>query len=83
MTMIEHNRGNIYGETVKSAYPYIVYGSVRGLVSEHRTLSGATRSMLRDASGCASLGGGAYSDASIWAWTEDGWVADGADQDDD
>ena len=45
---------------------YDVRGSVRGTIStNHRTLSGAVRSMLRDARSCASLGGGAYSDAGV------------------
>ena len=45
---------------------YDVRGSVRGTIStNHRKLSAASRSMLRDCRQCASLGGGAYSDACI------------------
>ena len=45
---------------------YDVRGSVRGTIStNHRTLSGAVRSMRRDCRQCASLGGGSYSDARI------------------
>lgn len=75
------HRAHIDGMTVKSKCDYIVYGSVRGLVSEHRTLSGAEKSLTRDRNGCASLGGGAYSDASIYQWDDEaGWVAtDGND----
>ena len=55
---------------------YIVYGDVRGLVSEHRTLSGAIRGYDRDSADCAWLGGGAYSDVRMYAWDEGaGWVA--------
>lgn len=44
---------------------YRVAGEVRGIISYHRELSAAARSMHRDAAGCDSLGGGAYSDASV------------------
>ena len=45
---------------------YVVRGSVRGTIStNHRTLSGAVRSMRRDCRQCADLGGGSYSDACI------------------
>lgn len=45
---------------------YCVRGSVRGTISaNHRTLSGALRSELRDAAQCRACGGGAYSDASV------------------
>jgi hypothetical protein len=59
--------------TVRSKNNYIVYGSVRGLVSEHRTQSGAEKSLSRDQSGCRSHGG--YSDASVYEWTGDGWTS--------
>lgn len=49
---------------------YIVKGSVRGTISRHTKLSAAIRSMLKDERQCASLGGGAYSDVSIFR--EDG-----------
>lgn len=45
---------------------YDVRGSVRGTISaNHRTLSGAVRSMRRDCRQCARLAGGSYSDAQI------------------
>jgi hypothetical protein len=46
---------------------YIVRGNVRGLISRHRTESAARKSAARDARACASLGGGAYSDARVYA----------------
>jgi hypothetical protein len=47
---------------------FLVRGSVRGKVSSnHRTLSGAVRSMLRDRRSCGRLGGGSYSDAEVYA----------------
>ena len=61
--------GNV---TVSSNAALIVYGSVRGLVSEHRTQSAAEKSLSRDQSGCESQGG--YSDADIYAWSEGGWT---------
>ena len=63
--------------TVGSKWNYIVYGSVRGLVSEHRTRSGAERSAADDSNGCSSLGGGAYSDAIVYGWTDGGWAVCG------
>jgi len=65
-------RSMIYGVTVASEYPYIVYGSVRGLVSEHRSERAARRSLAHDQTGCESHGG--YSDASVWEQTADGWA---------
>lgn len=47
---------------------FIVCGSVRGLVSEHRTIKGAIRSLLRDGRGCKAQGG--YSDALVYAWDD-------------
>ena len=45
---------------------YDVRGPIRGTISKnHRALSGAVRSMLRDCRQCSSLGGGSYSDARI------------------
>ena len=76
------NKAYIENLTVSSKQNYIVYGSVRGLVSEHRTQSGAERSAAKDRNGCHSLGGGAYSDVSVYQWTARGWqvceVADAA-----
>lgn len=65
------NRSNIEGLTISSAQPVIVYGSVRGLVSEHRTVQAAARSLARDQRGCRSQGG--YSDAYIYVWTQGRW----------
>jgi hypothetical protein len=65
-------RAMIDSVTVRSSYPVIVYGSVRGLVSRHRTISGAARSLRRDQDGCERQGG--YSDAYIYEWSpEEGW----------
>lgn len=44
---------------------YTVEGSVRGIISRHRTLSAACRSLLRDQRQCSGLGGGSYSDAAV------------------
>lgn len=57
--------------TVSSKHAYIVYGFVRGLVSEHRTQIAAEKSLIRDQRGCRSQGG--YSDASVYEWTGEGW----------
>jgi hypothetical protein len=57
--------------TIESQHAIILYGSVRGLVSEHRLVSGARRSLERDRRGCRSQGG--YSDAKVYEWTTDGW----------
>lgn len=61
--------------TVRSNNRYIVYGSVRGLVSEHRTQSGAERSAEADRRACKNLpGGNSYSDVSVYCYDEDnGW----------
>lgn len=59
-------------------YRYIVYGSVRGMVSKHRTAAGAERSLAADRRGCRSLGGGAYSDARVYVIDRagvEGWRA--------
>lgn len=59
--------------TVESNCQYIVYGSVRGLVSEHRKVEAALRSARRDQAGCASQGG--YSDAYVYRWdASEGWA---------
>lgn len=57
--------------TVRSGSSYIVYGSVRGLVSEHRTQSGAQESLAGDQRGCKSQGG--YSDARVYQWDGESW----------
>lgn len=61
--------------TVRSNNQYIVYGPVRGLVSEHRTQSGAERSADKDRRGCSNLpGGNSYSDVSVYRYdTDNGW----------
>jgi hypothetical protein len=64
-------RSQIAGMTVASDARYIVYGSVRGLVSSHRTRNGAFCSCRRDQAGCERQGG--YSDASVYAQTPGGW----------
>lgn len=65
------NSAYIGNLTVSSKHAFIVYGSVRGLVSEHRTQIAAEKSLSRDQSGCRSQGG--YSDASVYEWTGEGW----------
>lgn len=57
--------------TVSSDYEVIVYGSVRGIISQHRLASAATRSLSRDQAGCRSQGG--YSDAAVYRITAGGW----------
>lgn len=66
-------RGLIKQMMVQSKFPYIVYGYVRGLVSEHSTTMAAQRSLIHDQRSCRSLGGGAYSDATVMMWTTEGW----------
>ncbi len=67
------NKSYIGNVTVSSDSKIIVYGSVRGLVSEHRTMSAAEKSLAADQRGCKSQGG--YSDASIYAWDDSNeWV---------
>lgn len=59
--------------SVTSDKPYIVYGDVRGLVGQHRSLRAARATAKRDHTACAS-GGGAYSDAIVYRWDDDdGW----------
>lgn len=62
--------GNV---TVTAEQRYIVHGSVRGLVSQHRTLGGAESSLKRDKAGCRAQGG--YSDAQIYEYDGSQWVA--------
>jgi len=57
-------RGDLHGMTRAAPHPYIVCGSVRGLVSSHRTIEAAERALERDRRGCRRQGG--YSDASVW-----------------
>jgi len=73
-------RAMIDGMTVASSYPAIVYGSVRGLVSQHRTIDGATRALRRDQDGCERHGG--YSDAYVYEWSDgEGWMPLVVDED--
>ena len=74
----QQHRSQIGNLTVASASPYVVYGEVRGLVSEHRLLRTAQQSLQRDQDACRSLPGGtAYSDAYVYCWDdEDGWCLD-------
>jgi hypothetical protein len=73
-------RANIDGMTVTSTYPVIVYGSVRGLVSRHRTTDGAAVSLRRDQDGCERHGG--YSDAYVYEWSDgEGWMPLVVDED--
>jgi hypothetical protein len=51
---------------------FVVRGPVRGLISRHRTESAAHRSAAKDQRQCRSLGGGAYSDAKVYAVHADG-----------
>lgn len=65
----------IDGVTVRSRYDYVVYGAVRGRVSQHRVLWAARASMQADQHGCRAAGG--YSDASVYCWdAATGWVED-------
>lgn len=76
-TKTEH-RSIIGNLTIASKFPIIVYGSVRGLVSEHHKAHAAAKSLHADQGGCKSQGG--YSDARIYIWEEsEGWVEIGAD----
>jgi hypothetical protein len=67
-------RAEVCGLTVGSRYRFIVCGNVRGLVSQHSTISGAVRSRLKDKMGCKAQGG--HSDAAIYEWSDlrSAWV---------
>lgn len=65
------NRAYIGNLMVDSHGAYIVWGSVRGLVSEHRTQGCAENSLGRDRRGCKSQGG--YSDSMIYKWDGGVW----------
>jgi hypothetical protein len=62
--MAKKNSKLIHGIKVESNYPYIVYGKVRGLVSEHRSERAAEKSLAKDRRGCSKQGG--YSDAQVY-----------------
>jgi hypothetical protein len=57
--------------TTNPIVKWVVRGPVRGTISSHRTLSAAHKAVQRDRNACASLGGGAYSDASAYAVHKD------------
>lgn len=63
---------------VSSSRPYIVYGPVRGVVSEHRLLKPAAKRMWRDWNGCRKQGG--YSDAEVYHWRAGRWIRVTADE---
>lgn len=51
---------------------YVACGSVRGCCGhKHKYMHTAQNCAMRDQAACASLGGGHYSDRSVWA-VEDG-----------
>ena len=50
-------RAYLRNTEVTARRPVIVYGSVRGLVSEHRSLVAAARSLRKDQRGCRNQGG--------------------------
>ena len=69
------HRSMIGGMTVASGSNYTVYGSVRGLASEHHSVQAARASRNEDRHGCKTAGG--YSDATVYCWDDkDGWVED-------
>lgn len=51
---------------------YIVRGPVRGFISRHRSEYRARCAVMRDRRQCESLGGGAYSDAKVYAVHQSG-----------
>jgi hypothetical protein len=60
--------------TITSKSPYILYGSVIGFRSSHRTLSGAERAAAKLQRACRSLpGGNAYSDATVYVFERGHW----------
>lgn len=57
--------------SVSSKHKYVVYGSVRGLVSEHRTFERAEANAERDVRACRKAGG--YSDVGVYEWILGRW----------
>lgn len=51
---------------------FIARGKVRGLISSHRSSAAAAKSVKRDHAQCDALGGGAYSDARVYAIHKNG-----------
>jgi F0F1-type ATP synthase gamma subunit len=75
MTRNKTHRSMIGNRTVASDYDYIVFGSVRGLVGQHKSIQAARRKAELDAEDCQKAGG--YSDAQVYCWDdEDGWCLD-------
>ena len=70
-------RGYIGKVLVESRYRYIVFGAVRGLVSRHRTASGAEKSARADRAACKRLPGGkSFSDVVVYVMDRagvEGW----------
>lgn len=69
------NRAYIGNIQITSKYPVLVYGQVRGVVSNHRQVDAAMRSLIRDRRVCRNLGSGAYSDAAVYVFRRDRWEA--------
>lgn len=65
-------RACIGAMTVGADLPVILYGPVRGLVSQHESLDAARVALARDHAGCRRQGG--YSDARVYAYTSGRWV---------
>ena len=76
--MSKQHRSMIGNLTVTSDRPYIVYGEIRGLVSEQHLLRAAQQAAEQDRADCAKLpGGNCYSDVAVYCWDdEDGWCLD-------
>ena len=72
MDRFKHS-GLIGNVTVSSVCRYVVHGSVRGFVSQHRTLDAAIASKHRDAHACKERGG--HSDCSIYMWNNGRWTS--------
>lgn len=70
----QETRAMIDGTTVTSRYPFIVYGSVRGLVSEHKSERAAFAGLQYDQDQCDKLSSGSYSDAAVYMAHDGEWV---------
>lgn len=58
---------------VSSEQAYVVYDGIRGLLSEHRTQSGAESAAEKDRRECRRLG--AASEVSVYKWSSPhGWT---------
>jgi len=58
---------------VESNLPIIVYGQIRGLVSQHRSMKAAFKNMYNDDHGCKKQVG--YSDTRVYEFKNDEWFA--------